>query len=221
MTEKIRILVVDDQPIMRLGLTSYFSQIENITVVGEIGGENELLDKARKSSPHVIMLGVNALDSTTTETVARLHEALPQTGLIVYTLNEDRAFFREMIRAGIRGYLLKTASPEELVQAIEKVHRGETYFSARISNLLVNEYIAEYKRSDKTKLQELTDREREILIMIAEGHSNKDIAARLFISVRTVETHRERIMRKLDIHTAAGLTRYAISKGLVQIHHDV
>jgi two-component system nitrate/nitrite response regulator NarL len=113
--------------------------------------------------------------------------------------------------------VLKDASPAELIKAIEAVALGKTYFSPRASHTLLQEYVTDYGSPKKAPIQELSLREREVLVLIADGSSNKEIAARLFISVRTVETHRERIMRKLKIHNTAGLTKYAIGKGLIRL----
>ena len=122
-----------------------------------------------------------------------------------------------MVSTGVQGYVLKDSSPSELFAAIEAVHRGDTYFSAKVSQTVVNDFVKIARSKGKKGGVELSRREIEVLTLIAEGLGNKEIASRLFVSVRTVETHRERIIRKLDIHTVAGLTRYTLTKGIVKL----
>jgi two-component system nitrate/nitrite response regulator NarL len=151
---------------------------------------------------------MNGLDAMT-----NLRKQVPEAKILVLTMHDNREYIARVVRSGARGYLLKDSAPAELVSAIKAVHRGEVYFSPSVSKVLIEE-MADGRKASGPDQQPLTDREREVLSLIAEGLLNKQIADRLGIGVRTIETHRERIMRKLDIHTVAGLTKYAIARGM-------
>jgi two-component system nitrate/nitrite response regulator NarL len=132
-------------------------------------------------------------------------------------MHDTKEYVSRMVSIGVQGYVLKDSSPSELIAAIEAVHRGETYFSPKVSQAVMNDYARISRTKGKKGSAELSRRESEVLTLIAEGLGNKEIAGRLFVSVRTIETHRERIIRKLNIHTVAGLTRYALTKGIVKL----
>ena len=142
-----------------------------------------------------------------------LRKLVPNAKILVLTMHDSREYIAQVVRSGARGYLLKDSAPAELVGAIKAVHGGEVYFSPSVSKVLIEE-MADGRKPSGPEQQPLTDREPEVLSLIAEGLLNKQIADRLGIGVRTIETHRERIMRKLDIHTVAGLTKYAIARGM-------
>ncbi len=148
----------------------------------------------------------------------QLRRATPRAKILVLTMHNNREYIKQMIRLGARGYLLKDTSPMELTRAIKLVHSGEVYFSPSVSRVLVDEVVTpDAGPGTAAEVEKLSSREREVLLHIAEGQSNKSIAGHLGVSVRTVETHRERIMRKLEIRTVAGLTKYAIAKGMVEL----
>jgi two-component system nitrate/nitrite response regulator NarL len=143
---------------------------------------------------------------------------MPQVKVLILSMHDNSDYIMRILQSGARGYVLKEASPEELVKAIETVNSGEAFFSPEVARLALNQFVQ--GSGEGPHPSQLTDREREVLIHIAEGLSNKEIACRLNVGVRTVETHRERIMRKLDIHTIAGLTKFAISKGLITLQEN-
>ena len=146
------------------------------------------------------------------------NKQVPDAKILILSMHESKEYIAQVVRSGARGYLLKDSAPAELVAAIKAVHNGEVYFSPSVSKVLVQEMTDGSRRpADGPPQQHLTDREREVLSLIAEGLLNKQIADRLGIGVRTIETHRERIMRKLEIHTVAGLTKYAISRGMTSM----
>lgn len=152
------------------------------------------------------------------EAMSHLRRQVPESKILVLTMHASKEYISEVIQLGARGYVLKDASPAELVRAIELIHEGQVYLSPAISRVMLDELVVSGKRRKREPdLGELSEREREVLIQIAEGASNKEIASRFSVGVRTIETHRERIMRKLAIHTVAGLTKFAIARGMVKL----
>jgi len=215
---KIRLLLVDDHPIVLEGIRSHLSVQPEFEVVGDAKNGQEALHKARLLQPDIILLDISMPGMTGLETIVRLRKIVPQIRILVLTMHCSKEYVSQIIAAGVRGYLLKDSSPAELVQAIKLIAEGQVYFSPRVSKVMLDELVVGRHNSVATDdLGALTDREREVLVLIADGFSNKQIATRLNVGVRTIETHREHIMRKLDIHSIAGLTRYAIAKGLVKL----
>jgi len=152
------------------------------------------------------------------EVTEALRKATPQVKVLILSMQSNREAVLRIIKAGARGYVLKDAPTDELMRAIESVHQGEAFFSPPVAQIALNQYVSETDKTDP--LAKLSEREREVVALIAEGKSNKEIAVHLGIGVRTIETHRERIMRKLDIHSVAGLTKFAIAKGIVSLEED-
>ncbi len=214
---KITLLLVDDHPLVREGLRSYFAQEKAFEIVGEAVDGQEALRLAMELHPHIILLDINMPGMNGLETARLLKKTVPKSKILILTMHDTKEYVSRMISTGVQGYVLKDSSPSALIAAIEAVHRGETYFSPKISQAVMNDYIRNSRTKGKKGSVELSHRESEVLALIAEGLGNKEIAGRLFVSVRTVETHRERIIRKLNIHTVAGLTRYALTKGIVKL----
>jgi two-component system, NarL family, nitrate/nitrite response regulator NarL len=213
--KKIRVLLVDDHPVVRKGLCSCLSNRENIKVVGEASEGREAIQKVKELAPDIVLMDLNmpGMDGlTVTETVRK---ESPQTKVLVLSMHSNREYVLRIVKAGARGYVLKDAPPDELIKAIETVNDGEAFFSPTVARIALNQYVSESDQTDP--LSRLSDREREVLVHIAEGLSNKEIATMLGIGVRTIETHRERVMRKLDIHSVAGLTKFAIAHGLISL----
>ena len=214
--KKLKLLLVDDHPMVRQGIRASLDKKENgIRVVGEASDGMEALEKAVEYRPDIILMDISMPRMTGIEATKLLKKRSPKSKVILLTMHEDRAYILEVIRSGAKGYVLKDSGPGEIRKAIETVGRGETYFSGKVSQVLVDEYVDKAKSITKPQNLGISEREREVLTLLAQGLSNKEIATKLFVSVRTVETHREHLMRKLDIHTIAGLTRYAISNKLV------
>lgn len=214
---KIRLLLVDDHPIVLDGLKSHLSTHSDLAVVGEATDGEQALRAARRLSPDVVLLDISMPRLNGLEFMERLRLELPATRIIVLTMHDNPEYIRRMVRLGARGYLLKDTSPAELIRAIKAVHAGEVYFSSVVSRVVVETAVEGGFQSEEPRAHRLTQREDEVLALIAEGLSNKEIAVRLRLGVRTIETHRERIMRKLNLHSVAGLTRYAIARGLVKL----
>ncbi len=214
---KIRLLLVDDHPIVLDGLKSHLSAHADLAVAGEATDGEQALRKARQLSPDIILLDISMPRLNGLEFMETLRRESPAARVIVLTMHDSPEYITQTIRLGARGYLLKDTSPAELIRAIKAVHAGEVYFSAVVSQMVVETAVKGGFQSEGRRLDPLTEREHEVLALIAEGLSNKEIAGRLQLGVRTIETHRERIMRKLNVHSVAGLTRFAIARGLVKL----
>lgn len=215
MKNRIRVLVVDDHPVVRKGILSCLAKEATLEIVGEAGDGREALRQARALLPDLILMDIDMPQMSGLAVTELLRRELPQIKVLILSIHSHTDYVLRILQSGARGYVLKNASLEELVRAIETVQGGETYFSADAARVALNQFVRGPADADGTS--RLTNREREVLIQIAEGLSNKEIASLLGVGTRTVETHRERIMRKLDIHNAAGLTKFAIVQGLVSV----
>lgn len=213
--KKIKILVVDDHPVVRKGLCSCLASCDRLKVVGEAADGEEAIRKVAETSPDLVLMDISMPHLDGLAVTERLSQQAPQVKVLILSMHSDRECVMRMIKAGARGYVLKDAPPDELVRAIEAVHGGETFFSPPVARIALEQFVSETSKTNP--LSRLSQRERQVLTLIAEGRSNKEIANELGIGVRTIETHRERIMRKLDIHSVAGLTKFAISNGLTAL----
>jgi len=207
----VRVLLADDHPVVRKGLVNFLGRRSNLQVLGEVSDGRETLRLAREVRPDVILLDIDMPVINGLAVAEILQKEQPGCKVLMYSTFTTPDFVQRILRSGARGYVLKDSSPDELVQAIETVAAGQTYFSPEVSRIVLNHMLSRHSNKDSP----LTDREREVLVQIAEGLSNKEIACRLNIGTRTVETHRDHLMRKLNIHSIAGLTRYALRMGLV------
>ncbi len=210
----VRVLLADDHTLVRAGLRKLLESIPGMEVVGEAGDGLQLLDMVEKLQPQVVLMdiampGLNGLEAT-----GRLVKAWPSIRVLILSMHQDAEYVRQALRQGAVAYLLKDAAPLELEWALAAVLRGETYLSPAVSKGVVSDYVHRL-RSEEQPADALTPRQREVLQLIAEGQSTKEIARRLDLSVKTVETHRTQLMKQLDIHEVAGLVRYAIREGLV------
>jgi two-component system nitrate/nitrite response regulator NarL len=184
-------------------------------IVGEAADGDEALRKARELLPDVVLMDISMPCMNGLAVTDVLRKELPQIKVLILSVHNNKEYIFRVIQAGAHGYVSKEAPPEEVVRAIESVYEGEPFFSEDIARAALSEFVTSGGR--KEPFAQLTIREREVLVQIAEGKSNKEIADRLGIGVRTIETHRERIMRRLNIHSVAGLTKYAIANGLISL----
>ena len=212
---KIKVLVVDDHPVVRKGLQSCLARHDSVKVVGEASDGDEALRKARELTPDLILMDISMPRMNGLAVTELLRKESPRTKVLVLSVHSNKEYIFRVIQAGAHGYVSKEAPPDELVRAIESVFEGEPFFSEDIARAALNQFVA--SGGKKEPFAQLTSRERQVLVLIAEGQSNKEIANRLGIGVRTIETHRERIMRRLDIHSVAGLTKFAIANGMVSL----
>jgi DNA-binding NarL/FixJ family response regulator len=216
--DKIKVLIVDDHPVVRKGLQSCLARQERLRIVGEAGDGDEALKRTRELSPDVVLLDLDLPRLSGLAVTQLLRKESPKVRILVLSVHTDRDYILRIVQAGAHGYVSKEAAPEELSRAIESVHEGEAFFAPEIAQAALNEFVT--NAGNKPPFIQLTSREREVLALIADGQSNKEVARRLGIGVRTIETHRERIMEKLDIHTVAGLTRFAIRNGVISLDEN-
>lgn len=208
----IRVLVADDHMIVRTGIRHVVEGDADLEVVGEAASGSEALSLASRLRPDVVVLDISMPDQSGLEVAASLRSTAHPPRVLILSMHDNPEYVLESVRAGAHGYLLKDTAGTELRHAIRAVCRGESYFSPPVASRLSAAVRGE---QDHHGLDQLTSREREVLLGIVRGRTNKQIAADLGISHRTVETHRESLMRKLEIHTVAGLTRFAIEAGVL------
>jgi len=211
-----RVLLADDHALVRAGIRALLSTIEGVEVIAEAGNGREALQLIRELQPDIVLLDITLPDLSGLEVLKESKKDFPDLRVIILTVHEAGEYAMEALRSGAAGYLPKSAAANELQVAIKIVSRGETYVSGEVSRKTLLEF-SKGATEPTHFLARLTPRQREILTLIAEGHSTKDIARRLNISVKTVESHRAQLMERLDIHDVAGLVRYAIKKGLVKV----
>lgn len=215
--ETIRVMIADDHAVVRQGIRNVLEQVEGLEVVGEAGDGDKALELARELRPDVVLLDVTMPGRTGLEVTRELRADELDSGVLILSMHDDPEYVLQAVRAGADGYVLKDVTPAELRKAIQTVHEGREYFAERVTHQLSVGLRAELEREQrKSRLESLTARETEVLVLVADGLTNREIAERLEISPRTVETHRERVMTKLRIRTVAGLTRFVVEEGLDQ-----
>ena len=213
---KIRVLIADDHAVVREGIRHVLAPSHGFDIAGEAASGRAAVELAGSVEPDVIVLDVSMPDGTGLEVIGDVRRAAPRARVLILSVHDESEYVLEAVRAGAHGYLRKDSSPAELRDAVRAVDRGESFFSPAMAARLSDALRVESDRSSRTsKLALLTGRERDVLEGIANGETNKEIASRYGISPRTVETHRESLMRKLEIHNVAGLTRLAVEEGLV------
>jgi DNA-binding NarL/FixJ family response regulator len=212
-----RILLVDDHKITRQGLRSLLENQADMEVVAEAEEGRTAVRLVREIVPDVVIMDVSMPDLNGMEAARQIVADCPGVKIIALSMHSDALFVTEMLKSGASGYLLKDCAFEELALAIRTVSDEKTYLSPSISGVVVNDYVHLLSRGESVDAEVLSNREREVLQLLAEGKSTKQMALRLHISVKTVETHRRQIMEKLDIHSVAELTKYAIRKGFTSL----
>ena len=206
-----RIMLADDHPMFRQGLRSLLEK-DGFEVVGEASNGHEATRMARKLNPNVAVLDLGMPMLNGVDAARDIYKRSPETQVVLLTMYEDDAYVLEALRAGIRGYVLKAQAASDLLAAIREVLRGAVYLSPGISEAVINAYMSKAELPPDP----LTDRERQVLQLVAEGNTTKQIASTLGVSVKTAESHRTRMMQKLAIHETASLVRYAIRRGFIK-----
>ena len=211
----IRVLVVDDHTLIRAGIRGLLEKLRGIEVVGEAADGHEALLLADELRPDVALLDIGMPGLNGLEVAARLTRREPPVRVVMLSLHAAAEYVLQALRAGASGYLLKGSAVVELELSIRSVARGDIYLSPRVSRRVLDEYVHRTGGADNL-LTALTPRQREVLQLVAEGHSSKEIAQRLRVSHRTVETHRNQLMKRLDIHDLPGLVRFALRAGIIE-----
>ena len=218
MSKKIKLMLADDHAVVRSGLRMLLDAQPDMEIIEEAKSGAEAVAKVQELRPDIVLMDVEMPGMNGIEATQKIKESVPETAVLALTMYEDDQYFFEMLKAGASGYVPKRAAPDELVNAIRTVSKGGVFLYPTLAARLVNDYI----NRDETAVadndeQDLTPREKEVLIQIAEGLSNPEIAEELTISVKTVDRHRENIMRKLNLHSRVDLVKYAIRKGLIDL----
>jgi len=214
--KRIRILIADDHGIVRTGLRLQLERNEQFEVVGEAADGREAVRMAEQLVPDVVIMDIAMPSLNGIQAAAQIIKALPNTGIIMLSMHSDETYITRTLAAGAKGYLLKDNAEVDLYRAVQVVAQGKPFFSPAIANTLLEDYMFQMQqRGLQDSYDLLTDREKEILQLLAEGRSNKDVAVMLSLSTNTVETHRTRIMQKLDLHSAAEIVLYAVRKRIV------
>jgi two-component system response regulator NreC len=213
---KIKLLLVDDHIVVRMGLRMLFESEPDIEILGEAGSAHEAIEAASRLHPTVILMDIGLPDLSGIDATREIKKTMPNIFIVALTIHEDQEYFFKMLEAGASGYVPKRAAPEELLTAIRTAARGEVYLYPSLAKLLVKDYLGQTHPIPTSPENELTPRENEVLHHLANGSSNEEIARALVISSKTVERHRENIMRKLNLHSRSELVRYAIRKGIIQ-----
>ncbi len=211
----IRIILADDHEILRHGLSKSFEQENDIKVIGQASDGHTAVDMVRELSPDVVVMDIGMPDLNGIEAARKITKSHPKVKVIGLSMHSSDKYVREMFKAGASGYLLKNCPFEELTEAIRTVAGGKTYISSSVGDMIVKEYASKPDK-EKSVFSMLSQREREVLQLLAEGKTTKQIAKKLHISPKTVEAHRLRIMERLDIDNVAQLTKYAIQEGLTE-----
>lgn len=214
----IRVLIADDHKIMLAGLRSLLEKQKDFEVVAEAENGRKAVQMAQETEPDIVVMDVSMPDLNGIEATKQIMEGVPETRVIALSMHSDKRFVMGMLRAGASGYLLKDCASQELANAIYQVSAGKKYLSPEITGVVIDDFLRGGPSEEvPTAASQLSAREREVLQLIAEGWSTKQIASHLYVSVKTIETHRRQIMKKLDLHTIAALTKYAIREGLTSI----
>jgi two-component system response regulator NreC len=219
---KIRILLADDHAILRAGLVRLLGEEKDIEVVGEAENGREAVQKVQELHPDIVLMDIGMPVMNGMEATKQIKKRDADVKVLVLTMHDNEEYLFQVLQAGAVGYVLKKAADSDLVNAIHVVSRGDCFLYPSAAKMVVEDYLDKLKNGQEptSSFDTLTDREREILTLVAEGHTNREIAETLFISVKTVETHKANIMEKLNLHKRAELVKYAIKKGMLQVDFD-
>lgn len=214
---KIRVLLADDHTILRAGLKMMLNAQPDIEVVGEAQDGRQALQEAQRLQPDLVLMDITMPDMNGIEATKQIKKLLPDIKVLVLTMHEHDEYVFQTLRAGASGYMLKEAADTELITALRVIQSGQFYLSPAAQSVMVGDYLQRVRTGEeKDSYSSLTEREREILKLVAEGFTNNQIAERLVISPKTVDTHRTHIMDKLNLHSRAELVKYAIRRGLLE-----
>jgi two-component system response regulator NreC len=215
--EKIRVLLADDHTILRAGLKMMLNAQPDIEAVGEASDGRQAISEAEKLSPDVIIMDITMPECNGIEATRQIKRLLPEVRVLILTMHANEEYLFQTLRAGAAGYMMKEAADTDLISAIRVVSSGRFYLSPSAQSMLVSDYLQRvHTGEERDSYSALTEREREILKLVAEGYTNSQIGERLFISPKTVDTHRTHVMDKLNLHSRAELVKYAMRRGLLE-----
>jgi NarL family two-component system response regulator LiaR len=215
--EKIRVLVVDDHTIVRDGICALLALSGDMEVVGEAANGGEALKMVRELQPDVVLMDIAMPIMDGLEATRRIHKEFPTTAVLVLTQYDDKEYVFPVIEAGASGFISKVAASSELTIGIRAVHQGDSYLSPQVAKLLIQNYQQAGKRANLDPYEQLTERERDVFKLLAEGHTTQEIADMLVITAKTVEGHKTNLMAKLGVHNRVELVKYALRKGIITI----
>ena len=211
----LRVLLVDDHPVVRLGIRSLLNSQTDITVVGEASSGEEALRKARQLKPDLVLMDIAMPGMSGIEATRLIKKELPHVHVLILTMHDDEEFFFPVLRAGASGYVLKESDYQELLYAVRLVPQGQVFLSPAVAKSVLDDFLGASAGQDDDRYGALTPREKEVLGLAAAGQTNREMAATLFLSMRTVEKHRQAVMRKLGLSTREDLKKYALRRGLI------
>jgi DNA-binding NarL/FixJ family response regulator len=214
---KIRVLVADDHTMVRKGLCSLLEAKPDIEVVGEAEDGREAVEKVEALLPDVVLMDITMPRLNGLEATRQIKRLFPKVKIVALTMYTNEEYIQQFLQAGASGYVVKQAAPAELISAIQAVYRGDSFLSPLISKTVIDEYLKSTKPAASPEQAKLTDREREVLQLIAEGCSNREIAQKLQISIKTAGVHRTNLMEKIGIHNVTDLVKYALRKGIIRL----
>ena len=212
-----RILIADDHEIVRQGIRSLIENHPGWQVCAEADDGRSAVEKTRELRPDLVLLDVGMPNLNGLDAARQILEMAPQTRVLILTMHESEQIVREVLEVGARGFLLKSDAARDLVSAIQALQRRTTFFTSSVAEMVLNGFLDRKGETQKPSKDRLTPREREVVQLLAEGKSSKEVAVVLNLSVKTAETHRTNVMRKLDLHSVADLVRYAVRNNLVQV----
>lgn len=215
MGEKTRVLLVDDHTILRTGLRMFFDSQEDMVVVGEAVSGEEALEKTQLHQPDVVILDISMPGMTGIEAIGRIKQITPNAGILMLTMHEAEEYLQQAMQAGASGYVLKKAADSELLEAVRAVARKEIFLHPAMTSMLIQSIYHSEPKEDSKKTINLTSRETEVLKLVALGHTNKEISEVLSVSIKTVETHKSRVMEKTGCERRSELVRYAMQEGYI------
>ena len=214
----LRILIADDHEVARKGIRSLLENHVGWEVCGEARDGREAVDHASKLKPDVLLLDIGMPNLNGLDAARQILAMTPEARILILTVHDSEQTVREVLAVGARGFLLKSDAGRDLVAAVEALQHGRTFFTSKVAQMMLDGYLRPHDESDDSGQPVLTPREREVIQLVAEGKTTKEVATALSLSVKTAETHRTNLMRKLDLHSVADLTLYAVRNGIVQIY---
>ncbi len=215
MGDRMKVLVVDDHAVVREGIRMVLEGDPELQVVGEASSGEEAIDKVRELEPNVVVMDIGMPGLSGFEATRRIRQSHPDVQVLALTVHDSEAYVFQMLQAGATGYVVKRAPAAEVIQAVKGAFRGEAVLHPSVAKLLIRDYLSRVEKGEETSYDTLSEREREILKLIAEGKTNKEIAELLYLSIKTVQAHRANLMRKLGMHDRTELVKYAIRKGII------